>query len=278
MRAENTRYKYQLMDQSQVPLLEYASQHVPVDAPLAPVYILATGGMRSLSVHDQEIVFDGIWAGLLTHDNNSHLAFRRDQLSVITGEDEGVNSWLALNFRLGCLVAGAVTSTVGILEMGGSTVQVAIEVAPSENAAVAQAFPQGLLLERNPVDCNAATHSLLVFSLPNFGGNQARERYLRHLVKEGQHTDPCLLQGQSETLPNSVVVNGTGQLDLCESTIQDKLLATGDLALLAAARPFIAGWSRLLSVIHSHSCYVHCLMQSYAPDRQRDGSLRLRRI
>jgi Golgi nucleoside diphosphatase len=102
-------------------------------------------------------------------------------------------------------VAGGVVPTVGVLEMGGSTLQVAMEVFPT--AAESAAFPPGLVLpERNPVDCGAATHQLLVLSVPGFGGNAARERYLEHLSKDGLTTDPCMLPGQSEMLPDSSMV------------------------------------------------------------------------
>ena len=83
------------------PLMEFASKHIPEKYHKeTPLYILATAGMRLLSKEDQD--------GILTHlkdgiNANYPFLFPDGNLEVISGRQEGIYQWLAINYVLGKL-------------------------------------------------------------------------------------------------------------------------------------------------------------------------------
>ena len=83
------------------PLMEFASKHIPERYHKeTPLYILATAGMRLLSKSEQ--------AGILSHlkdgiNSNYPFLFPDGNLEIISGRQEGIYQWLAINYVLGKL-------------------------------------------------------------------------------------------------------------------------------------------------------------------------------
>lgn len=118
--------------ESLVPLLDYAVRQLPTKmASAPPLYILATAGMRSLPPADQAALLREIRKGLDAYEA-SKFHFGSDHVRVITGQEEGLYGWLAMNFALGRLSTTSSTGgdlpirrqTGGIVEIGGSSAQV----------------------------------------------------------------------------------------------------------------------------------------------------------
>jgi len=138
------------------PLLEFAERHIPSSKwSETPLYILATAGMRLLEKSRQEEIIRRLREGV--HGRFKFL-FPEGNLEVITGKQEGIYQWLAINYVLGKfdhgdpdeLVAlkeeedgvnedlGSVAReggnlvlrprTVGALDMGGASMQIAMEI------------------------------------------------------------------------------------------------------------------------------------------------------
>lgn len=82
------------------PLLDFAAAHIP--APLVastPIYILATAGLRLLPAVERDAVLESVRAGLRAEAARGRFSFTSDsQVNVISGEEEGVYGWVALNY------------------------------------------------------------------------------------------------------------------------------------------------------------------------------------
>lgn len=87
-----------------------------------PVYFYATAGMRLLSEPKQVDRFDELrrWFDV-------HPEWRLIQARTITGREEGVFAWLAINYQLGALTENN-TTMAGVMDIGGASVQVAFPV------------------------------------------------------------------------------------------------------------------------------------------------------
>ena len=83
-----------------------------------PVYFYATAGMRLVSVAKQKSYYDALkqWA---EKNRQSNVIIAK----TITGREEGVFGWLAVNYKLGSLQSNN-KPLVGVMDMGGASVQI----------------------------------------------------------------------------------------------------------------------------------------------------------
>jgi Golgi nucleoside diphosphatase len=99
-----------------------------------PIFLKATGGMRTLPKTDRVRVIDTIRELLHDHENFSPFAFTDEQARVISGEEEAIYGWVGVNFAKGTLIGDSEGSgvaknpklTYGMLEMGGTCPSVAV--------------------------------------------------------------------------------------------------------------------------------------------------------
>lgn len=98
-----------------------------------PIYLKATGGLRTLRTPDR-IRLIGAVRDLFQNQTFNPFGFADvEQARVISGEEEAMYGWAAVNFALGALVKdsegkGEVLNphgTWGMLEMGGASTQIA---------------------------------------------------------------------------------------------------------------------------------------------------------
>jgi ectonucleoside triphosphate diphosphohydrolase 4 len=167
---------------------------------------------------------------------------------MISGKEEGAFAWIALNYAVNELYAGGdpsrthdsfnpETGTCGLIEIGGSSAQVAWEVAPSDLQSVPEEY-------RFPVDVSlcvggasdgqgvSGAFDLYVTTYLGYGANAAGLAYTAALIEKADAkagagaatarptsvqvpiTDPCMLVGQTRTHEERVFV-GTGDYDKC---------------------------------------------------------------
>lgn len=90
-----------------------------------PVYFYATAGMRLLSYDKQKMYYDAVnhWF--------DHSAWKLMAAKTITGREEGVFAWLAVNHEQKTL-SGDMHEEVGVMDMGGASVQIVTSVASSD--------------------------------------------------------------------------------------------------------------------------------------------------
>ncbi|KAM7028573.1 LOW QUALITY PROTEIN: ectonucleoside triphosphate diphosphohydrolase 4 [Acridotheres tristis] len=245
------------------PLLSFAAQHVPRSKHKeTPLYILCTAGMRILPESQQKAILED----LLT-DIPVHFDFLSDShAEVISGKQEGVYAWIGINFVLGrfehtddedeAVVEVQIPGnehhdpifrkrTVGILDMGGVSTQIAYEVPQSEEVA------KNLLAEFN-LGCDAHqtehVYRLYVATFLGFGGNAARARYEQSLLSssllrnrlQGSRAglspdvpvaDPCLPRDARQELQQAGLtlhLRGTGHFQQCRQLLQPLLNRTNE--------------------------------------------------
>lgn len=128
------------------PLVQFAADNIPVSRHKeTPLYILATAGLRLLNSSQQVAILDDLRTDI---PKQFLFNFAPTNAEVLTGKQEGVYQWIAINYVLqrfnhksdAPLVAvdtrGSSSEspmlfrkqTVGILDMGGASMQTAVEV------------------------------------------------------------------------------------------------------------------------------------------------------
>ncbi|KAM9266396.1 ectonucleoside triphosphate diphosphohydrolase 4 isoform 2-T3 [Morus bassanus] len=246
------------------PLLSFAAKHVPrAKHKETPLYILCTAGMRILPESQQKAILEDLLTDIPVHFD---FLFSDSHAEVISGKQEGVYAWIGINFVLGRFehtddedeaivevhVPGGENKeaifrkrTVGILDMGGVSTQIAYEVPKTEEVA------KNLLAEFN-LGCDAHqtehVYRVYVATFLGFGGNAARQRYEDSLftstvlknrllgkqtgmTSDSPYLDPCLpLDAQDEIQQNGQIMylRGTGDFNLCREIIQPFMNKTNE--------------------------------------------------
>lgn len=243
-----------------LPLLEYAAESVPEKHHReTPLYILATAGMRLLHSKQQTAILDDLKTGIPKKFNFS---FTENSVEIITGKQEGVYQWIAVNYILGRFdhnLNGPMAvvdisnpssdrpllfrkQTLGIMDMGGASMQIAFEITSRVQLEHVQHT-----LEANIMDFNLGClehgidhrYHTYVATYLGLGANEALDVYNEHLINStdkklspryvGQSAfypilDPCRPLDLTERITRTVSI--TGLNDTAPVTFQIK--GTGD--------------------------------------------------
>lgn len=160
--------------------------------PETPLFLLATAGMRLLEPEQQARVLSATCKFLKLH---SHFRIELpsafgpcgSSVRIITGEEEGLFGWIAVNYLMDGFTGSSTNrTTYGFLDMGGASTQIAFEPGPEERA-----------LAKNLVDVRLRLlggteihHEVFVTTWLGYGTNQARERYVAQAVDAYERTHP----------------------------------------------------------------------------------------
>ena len=220
------------------PLLTFVLQHIPDDRiPFTPVYVLATAGMRLIPTLLQNKILTEVEHGI-RRDFNFKLS--SDNIRVISGVDEGVYSWLAINYILNRLDAVNTNNssrlrTVGSLDMGGGSLQITYELPRTQNIEDDETNTEIINFG------NDHKYRLYVTTYLNYGANQVREAHFSQLADatlSSMHNfsihnqsafhaiDPCLHRSQREFRTyngHSVNFTGSGNYNLCRQLLTSHL-------------------------------------------------------
>ncbi|KAI0062375.1 hypothetical protein BV25DRAFT_1856370 [Artomyces pyxidatus] len=192
------------------PLLEHARSHIPPSLHAeTPLFLLATAGMRLLTPEQQATVLETTCHFLRFHsyfriDGPSALGPCGSSVRIITGEEEGLFGWIAVNYLMdGFGPSNADRTTYGFLDMGGASTQIAFEPGPEERKKAQNLVDVRLRL----MSGEEISHQVFVTTWLGYGTNQARERYVGQAINEYEATrqtisgtasdhevieDPCL--------------------------------------------------------------------------------------
>ena len=80
------------------PLLDFASKHIPEENQAeTPLFILATAGMRLIPPDKQDLILNNLYDNI---SQKYSFYFPEDNLEIISGIQEGIYQWLAINYVL----------------------------------------------------------------------------------------------------------------------------------------------------------------------------------
>ncbi|KFQ41297.1 Ectonucleoside triphosphate diphosphohydrolase 7, partial [Nestor notabilis] len=243
------------------PFLQFPAGHVKHKE--TPLYILCTAGMRLLPEGQQAAILEDLVRNV---PQEFDFLFSKSHAEVISGKQEGVYAWIGINFVLGrfdhedeedAVVTVALGDkgeslvrkrTVGILDMGGASLQIAYEVPDSGafSSPQQEEAAKSLLAEFNlgcDVQHTGHVYRVYVNTFLGFGGNFARQRYEDFVLNQtyvhnrlqGQQIglspempflDPCLPVGLEDTVVRggqTLFVRGRGDWPACAELLQPLL-------------------------------------------------------
>uniref|UniRef100_UPI00398F80C0 ectonucleoside triphosphate diphosphohydrolase 4-like isoform X2 n=1 Tax=Pristiophorus japonicus TaxID=55135 RepID=UPI00398F80C0 len=221
------------------PLLSFATAHIPVAKHKeTPLYILCTAGMRLLPESQQEAILKDLYTDVPVEYD---FLFSESHAEVISGKQEDDDARVAVTVSSNPNQGPVIRKrTVGILDMGGASVQIAYEVtnpvtfvSPEQEEAA-----KSLLAEFNlgcDIQNTEHVYRVYVTTFLGFGGNYARQRYedlifnnittTNRLLEqhigvsaEGPYLDPCLSVETTDTIQKSeqtLHLKGAGNFDKC---------------------------------------------------------------
>ncbi|XP_027349652.1 nucleoside-triphosphatase-like [Abrus precatorius] len=173
---------------SLIPLLDEAESVVPEDMhPKTPLKLGATAGLRLLDGDAAERILQAVRD---MFKNRSTLNVQPDAVSVIDGLQEGSYLWVAVNYLLGKL-GKKFTKTVGVVDLGGGSVQMAYAVSRN-TAKTAPKAPEGGDPYMKKLVLKGKKYDLYVHSYLRYGREAARAEILK--VTDGS-ANPCILAG-----------------------------------------------------------------------------------
>ncbi|KAG0345502.1 Golgi apyrase [Podila humilis] len=274
-------------------LLDHALKIIPADLiPNTPIYLLATAGLRLV----QDDIRQQILANSCSYIKDNYkfkIGECKDHIRNISGQEEGIYGWVAINYLMGGFDNGGVkmvtsaavpgtgsnnsnqneselvlsnegdnsnsTSnshskdddnsgsdndlsgthghTLGFLDMGGASTQIAFE--PSSKASADHANDL-MKVNLNTLDGKTLEYNVFVTTFLGYGSNEARRRYVKDFLLSNnkdilesenpgvqiQIEDPCLPRNLklSEThITPHVPLTGAGSFSECLKRVE-KLL------------------------------------------------------
>lgn len=195
-------------------ILEDLNSHCPENRSL-PVYFLATAGLRLLGETKAQSILDEIRKVFgNTSINPFHIP--EEHVQILSGEEEALFSWITINYMLGTFQNNQ--NTYGLVEMGGSSAQLAFE--PEVPIMAGK-----VTVHIGNITYNVYTHSYL-----SYGGTAMKERIQNYLLKENPHAiaviDPCMLKGDNTKViidGKELKLSGGGNVSQCQDILRHYL-------------------------------------------------------
>ena len=176
------------------PLIDFALDKLGDDPETlrnTSLFLRATAGMRLLPLEEQSEILAAV------EEHFDRLPFGRSSARVISGEEEGVYGWIAVNYVLGHLEHGGPFPTVGALDLGGASSQITF---------VPLDYPRS---HGRRIRIGHNDYYLYTSSYLGAGQDEAREAIASRA---------CFLLGY----PTPAGEVGTGEFDTCRRAIRDR--------------------------------------------------------
>mmetsp|Transcript_4343 Transcript_4343/g.5352 ORF Transcript_4343/g.5352 Transcript_4343/m.5352 type:complete len:540 (-) Transcript_4343:23-1642(-) len=215
--------------ESLIPLLDYAEEKlncVNANFEETPIFLFATAGLRLLPEVQSNAILNSIRA-LVKSDYS--FQFEDNWAAILTGTEEAIYDWLTVQqiglihvddestsaFKKSITQLLGDTPTVGIIDMGGGSVEVTFD--PLGNYGNA---PDLSTLQN--VTFNDEMYNVYGYSYLYYGHNEARKRVEQILIDNGEDfeaANPCSLLGHNNTVTaedgRDWLLYGTGNYALC---------------------------------------------------------------
>ncbi|KAK3780099.1 hypothetical protein RRG08_036626 [Elysia crispata] len=198
-------------------ILSAAKQIVPVtERSITPISIMATAGFRFMSGPAVQSLLQLTRSVMSNASINPFQFSETAGVAVLSGEEEGVYSWIAANYLHGFFDDNRkVSETVGVLEMGGGSTQITF-------------MPSGpLYAEEFHVTVAGKQYNLYVQSYLQYGINGIKIKVAQHLFDLSPDSEtvdnPCMLRGDTKVLnlrvDKALTMRGTGNPEKCEGIL-----------------------------------------------------------
>ncbi|XP_040871735.1 probable apyrase 7 [Glycine max] len=126
-----------------------------------PVFVLATAELRRLPREEASRVLGDVEAVVKDHN----FMFSKSWIRFLSGREEAYYGWVALNHKMGMFDSYPGSPTLGLVDLGGSSLQVVVEI----DGAGDDVHMMRLKL-------SSTEPRILAYSLPAFGLNDAFDR------------------------------------------------------------------------------------------------------
>ncbi|KAL7268691.1 hypothetical protein RUND412_008671 [Rhizina undulata] len=208
-------------------LLEYAKPHLAGATDPIPLFILATGGMRKLrDINPKEYKKLNITINKVIRQVTTSLDLEFEEIvfQTISGEDEALFGWVAVNFNK--FHFQDKNPTHGFMEIGGQSAQIAY----SPNLETDVVDYEGPLTR---VQIGDKPYDVFVRTWPALGANAVWRLHEQDLVRSRAKEDPCLPKGYHHQIRDEngtlkACVFGTGNLEECETEIKSFICCNED--------------------------------------------------
>lgn len=228
---------------SLLPLLHHAKTRVPAALQAStPVMLRATARLRMLGNASAEAILDAVRATLRA----SGFRFDADDwASVLSGTEEAVYTWMTVN----SLLARDAEHTVGTLELGGGSAQIAFVPGDDDNNMNHTAADGICDFDAQLMSYGGHDLRLYAASHMDYGLQKARSILLSHFKSDGRtHENPCFnavgtssgrhnlsVQIPFVNPPANVTVSGSGAYEACQTLVR-KTLVDADVDGAAACK------------------------------------------
>ncbi|KAF6147720.1 hypothetical protein GIB67_006693 [Kingdonia uniflora] len=152
-------------------LLEFGKERVPKSEwRKTKVSLMATGAILGFELSIKKAILDSCRNVL----RSSGFVFKDEWASLMTGQQQGVYAWVAANYALGTL-GGDPQETTGIVELGGDSLKVSLDLAVVDDVVAARMQVIFALKEPPPVEFSrivklaGVTYKLYARSMLYFG-------------------------------------------------------------------------------------------------------------
>lgn len=204
-------------------LLKDVLKYIPKDQVYrTPIFLHGTGGMRLLKPEDQKIILNEI-CDYISTKFDFYLPDCDSHINSISGELEGLYSWIGVNYKYGVLNAETRVGSFGILDMGGVSSQIALEPNITDDSEQQRDYLFKLHLDY----INDGSNDFNIFSESFLGGmNQIHTKYDELLIQQNETTDPCLPKNFVKSIPFNEVENqltGSGEFSQCLESLNNLL-------------------------------------------------------
>lgn len=184
---------------------ENALPQYQISARDVPIYLGATAGLRLLEPVQSEITMTQIRDSL----HKSDFMFQNNWARIISGEEEGVYDWLAINYlKNGGVLPDRSSPTFGALDLGGGSTQISFS-------------SRGRRLLRNkgafPLRIDDSRYLLYSRSFLHYGVDVARAKHSRHIAATKSNAqNPCYPIGYVDEDTN---LSGSSNWEECLSSV-----------------------------------------------------------
>ncbi|KAK9683978.1 hypothetical protein RND81_10G178700 [Saponaria officinalis] len=176
---------------SLVSLLKQAEDAVPKELRgKTPVRVGATAGLRQLAGDAPEKILQAVKDLLKDKSSLKSDPSDKDWVAVLDGTQEGAFQWVTINYLLGHL-GKKYSGTVGVVDLGGGSVQMAYAISESDAAKAPKPSPGEETFVRE-MYLKGRKYHLYVHSYLRYGLLAARAEIIKAVGESG---NPCILAG-----------------------------------------------------------------------------------